>query len=210
MAGSDNGFSTLLDEAIRFHGHLCAGQIIGVRIAMLGLRELGFTDPKGRDRKRLLVFVEIDRCATDAIMTVTGCRVGRRNLKVIDHGKMAATFVDTETMKAVRIVSVADARQKAADMYPALDKSEAQMMAYRQLADADLFAVQDVTVSLRPEDLPGRPLGKAICAACGETVLDCREIKVTGRALCRRCAGHDHYFEPLADPRPPLERRQPV
>lgn len=209
MERKNQEFSTLLEEAVGFHGHLCAGQIIGVRIAMLGLRELGLTDPKGRDRKKLIVFVEIDRCATDAIMTVTGCRVGRRNMKVFDHGKMAATFVNCETMQAVRIVSVQDAREKAAMMYPDLDKSEAQMTAYREMADSDLFVVQDVTVSLKPEDLPGPPLGHEICAECGETVLDRREIRLAAKALCRRCAGIDHYFEPLAAPRRPLDIRLP-
>ena len=198
-----NDFARLLDEAVTFHGHLCAGQIIGVRIAMLGLRELGIADPKGRDRKKLIVFVEIDRCATDAIMTVTGCRVGRRNMKLIDHGKMAATFIDSETMQAVRIVSVADAREKAARRYPELDKNEAQQMAYKEMADADLFTVQDVTVDLRPEDLPGRPLGHEICGDCGEIVLDLREIRLGEKVLCQRCAGKDRYFEPLAAPRSP-------
>jgi formylmethanofuran dehydrogenase subunit E len=201
--GNTNEFARLLDEAVAFHGHLCAGQIIGVRIAMLGLRELGIADPKGRDRKKLIVFVEIDRCATDAIMTVTGCRVGRRNMKLIDHGKMAATFIDSDTMKAVRIVSVADAREKAARRYPELDKNEAQQMAYKEMADADLFTVQDVTVDLKPEDLPGQPLGHEICDDCGETVLDLREIRLGGKVLCQRCAGKGHYFEPLAAPRSP-------
>jgi formylmethanofuran dehydrogenase subunit E len=198
-------FDSLLAEAVAFHGHLCAGQIIGVRIGMLGLRELGITDPKGTERKRLIVFVEIDRCATDAIMIVTGCRLGRRNMKLIDHGKMAATFIDSQTMKAVRITSVEDAREKAVRAYPHLDKNEAQKTAYREMADVDLFTVQDVIVHLRPEDLPGRPLGHEICSACGETVLDLREIRTGEKVLCRRCAGKDHYFEPLAAPRLPLQ-----
>lgn len=199
-----NEFDRLLAEAVAFHGHLCAGQIIGVRLAMLGLRELGITDPKGAERKKLIVFVEIDRCATDAIMIVTGCRLGRRNMKLIDHGKMAATFIDSESMKAVRITSVDDAREKAARAYPHLDKNEAQKTAYREMADVELFTVQDVSVQLKPEDLPGRPLGHVVCSLCGETVLDLREDHLQGKAVCRRCAGKDHYYEPLAAPRLPL------
>src|ERR1035438_3298800 len=87
-----------LDEYLReaevAHGHLCAGQVLGVRLAMLGLEKLGIDDPRGKDRKRLITFVEIDRCATDAIAVVTGCRLGKRALKFRDWGKMAATFVD--------------------------------------------------------------------------------------------------------------------
>jgi formylmethanofuran dehydrogenase subunit E len=197
-------FDVYLDEAVRFHGHLCAGQMIGVRLALLGLRELGIADPRGVDRKKLVVFVEIDRCATDAIMTVTGCRIGRRNMKVVDNGVMAATFVDIESNRAVRITSLAAARDKAATLYPALDPSKAQLRAYRELADGDLFAVTEVEVALPPQDLPGPPRGKAVCAECGEIVLDCREVLVEDRALCRRCAGISNYFRPLAMTRQPL------
>ena len=82
--------------AEKAHGHLCAGQILGVRMALCGLRQLGIDDPTGVDRKRLVTFVEIDRCATDAICVVTGCRLGKRALKFRDFGKMAATFCDFE------------------------------------------------------------------------------------------------------------------
>ena len=94
-----------LREAEQAHGHLCAGQILGVRMAMLGLEKLGIQDPRGVDRKRLITFVEIDRCATDAIMVVTGCRLGKRALKFRDWGKLAATFIDVNTGRAVRVAA---------------------------------------------------------------------------------------------------------
>ena len=99
-------FEALLREAEAAHGHLCAGQILGVRMAMLGCERLGIDDPKGADRKRLVTFVEIDRCATDAIAVVTGCRLGKRALKFRDWGKMAATFLDLSTGKAIRIAAL--------------------------------------------------------------------------------------------------------
>jgi len=200
-------FPTLLEKAVAFHGHLCGGQLIGVRMAMLGLREIGINDPLGEDRKKLIVFVEIDRCATDAIMTVTGCRIGRRNMKVIDNGKMAATFINTETGKAVRIVSLADARQKAEKRYPELPAGEAQKKAYQEMADSDLFSVQDVAIRLPPEDLPDRPLGKEVCNVCGETILDCREVRRGDTVLCRTCATGKSYYRGLAQPRPPCKLR---
>src|SRR3954471_2357272 len=95
----------LLKEAEIAHGHLCAGQILGVRMAVLGMEKLGIDDPRGKDRKRLVTFVEIDRCATDAIGVVTGCRLGKRALKFRDWGKMAATFVNLETDRAVRVAA---------------------------------------------------------------------------------------------------------
>src|SRR5690349_6624052 len=94
-----------LRDAEQAHGHLCAGQVLGVRMAMLGLAQLGIEDPQGKDRKRLVTFVEIDRCATDAIGVVTGCRLGKRALKFRDWGKMAATFVDVSSGRAIRVAA---------------------------------------------------------------------------------------------------------
>ena len=90
-------FDSLLEESVKVHGHLCAGQVLGVRMSMLGLREIGISDPKGADRKSLIVFVEMDRCATDAVQSVTGCSLGKRSMKFMDYGKMAATFLNLKT-----------------------------------------------------------------------------------------------------------------
>jgi formylmethanofuran dehydrogenase subunit E len=197
-------FTTLLEKATEFHGHLCAGQIIGVRMAMLGLRELGITDPLGRDRKKLLVFVEVSRCLADAIMTVTGCRVGKRSFKIVDTGKMAATFINLETNQGVRIIADKDVQEKIAARYRGLDEGAAQKKAYREMADRDLFTVQKVAVQLKPEDTPGTPAQKVSCTTCGETVLDRRETRQNGKALCRPCATGDRYYtaqSPVRKPR---------
>src|SRR3989440_12338202 len=110
-----------LHDAEQAHGHLCAGQILGVRLAILGLEKLGIDDPRGKDRKRLVTFVEIDRCATDAIAVVTGCRLGKRALKFRDWGKLAATFVDLESGKAVRIAARESSKARAKELYPELE-----------------------------------------------------------------------------------------
>src|SRR5579875_2566248 len=141
----------LLREAEAAHGHLCAGQVLGVRMAMLGCRRLGLTDPCGHDRKRPVTFIEIDRCATDAIGVVTGCRLGKRALKFRDWGKMAATFLDLQTGRAIRIVALESSKQRARELYPGiLDKNQQQMKAYREMDDEELFAEQWVAVELGP------------------------------------------------------------
>src|SRR5215510_1275467 len=109
-----------LDDAAQAHGHLCAGQVLGVRLAMLGLTKLGIDDPRGKDRKRLVTFVEIDRCATDAIGVVTGCRLGKRALKFRDWGKMAATFIDVANDRAVRIAAKESSKDLARQLHPEL------------------------------------------------------------------------------------------
>src|SRR5437764_3531766 len=122
-----------LRDAEQAHGHLCAGQVLGVRMAMLGLQKLGINDPQGADRKRLVTFVEIDRCATDAVAVVTGCRLGKRALKFRDWVKVAATFVDVSTGKAVRVAARESSKALARSMHPEIPtKNEQQMLAYRE------------------------------------------------------------------------------
>src|SRR5689334_24727575 len=124
-----------LDDAAVAHGHLCAGQVLGVRMAMCGLKRLGIEEPQGKDRKRIVTFVEIDRCATDAIMVVTGCRLGKRALKFRDWGKMAATFIDLQTGKAVRVAATESSKSLAKSMYPELEKNQQQMKAYQEMEE---------------------------------------------------------------------------
>jgi formylmethanofuran dehydrogenase subunit E len=182
-----------LDMAASNHGHMCPGQVLGVRMAMLGLTQLGIDDPF-KHRKRLLTFVEIDRCATDAVSLVTGCRLGKRSLKYLDYGKVAATFVDLQTEQAVRIVARDDAREKAKAFNTGdADPYKQQLEAYKVMGDDELFTLERVRVKLRPEDLPGRPRSRVMCDKCGEGVNDRRERYVDGRALCRNCAGESYY-----------------
>jgi formylmethanofuran dehydrogenase subunit E len=208
----------LLLEAERAHGHLCAGQILGVRMAMLGLRLLDLPDPRtNRDaRKRLVTIVEIDRCATDAIAVVTACRLGKRALKFRDWGKMAATFVDLGAgaaakppqpdfsgQHAVRIAALESSKARAAQLYPELaatDKNAAQMKAYRDLPDAELFSVQWVRVPLGPEEMPGFKAGRIQCNRCHEGISFAREVTTReGETLCQPCADAEkQYWQPVA------------
>src|SRR5579864_2836872 len=114
--------------AEKAHGHLCAGQILGLRMALYGVRLLGMEDPAGADRKRLITFVEIDRCATDAIAVVTGCRLGKRALKFRDFGKVAATFCDLRDDRAVRVVALESSKERAREMYPEIVNKNQQQM----------------------------------------------------------------------------------
>ncbi len=185
-----------LELAAQAHGHLCAGQVLGVRLAMCGLRELGITDPIA-ERKRLLTYVEIDRCATDAVALVTGCRLGKRALKFVDLGKMAATFVDLPTGRAVRVAARESSKQRARELYPGLSKEIGQQRAYREMPDEELFTRNWVKVEVRPEDLPGYKAPRIVCEKCGEGINFKREVTVEGRTLCRACAGAS-YYSPLS------------
>ena len=182
----------LLAEAGRQHGHLCPGQVLGVRMAVLGCDRLEIADPKSS--KRLIVFVETDRCGTDAVQTVTGCTLGRRTLKFVDYGKLAATFFDTQTGRAVRVCALESSREAALRFAPDEDDAHAaQLRAYKALPDEELFSIEDVRVALSDDELPGRPHRRVICAACGEGVNDGREETVGDRRLCRACAKGAYY-----------------
>ena len=181
-----------LGLAAQAHGHLCAGQVLGVRLAMLGLRELGIEDPIA-ERKRIVTYVEIDRCVTDAVALVAGCRLGKRALKFLDWGKVAATFVDLKTGSAIRIAAKESSKQRAREMFPEMEKEAGQQQAYRVLPDDELFERQSVRVEVPPEDLPGFKGPRVVCAECGEGVNFKREVLVNGRTLCRACAGARYY-----------------
>jgi len=183
-----------LIEAEKNHGHMCPGQVLGVRMAMLGCQLVGIEEPKVG--KRLIVFVEIDRCAADAINTVTGCRLGKRTLKYRDFGKLAATFLNTETNQAVRVVALEHSRELAKQLFGHLPtKKEQQMEAYKTLSEERLFSWRRVRVNLPEADRPGHPLARVMCDECGEGVNDHREVTRGGRTLCLACAGERYYEE---------------
>jgi formylmethanofuran dehydrogenase subunit E len=188
----------LLKMAEAAHGHLCAGQILGVRMAMLGCRRLGVDEPRGRDRKRLVTFVEIDRCATDAIGVVTGCRLGKRALKFRDWGKMAATFVDVESGQAVRIAARESSKARARELYPEIEnKNQQQMRAYREMPDEELFTEEWVEVILDPREFPGYKGERVACDECGEDINYDRFVRRDGKTLCLACAApEERYYKP--------------
>lgn len=186
-----------LREAEIAHGHLCAGQVLGVRLALAGLSRLGITDPRGADRKRLVTYVEIDRCATDAVAVVTGCRLGKRALKFRDWGKMAATFVDLQSGEAIRVAAKESSKDAARRLHPEIEnKNQQQMLAYREMSDDDLFLFQNVHVDVGPEDLPGYKGERIVCEKCGEGINFHREIVCKGQILCHGCAGESYYTIP--------------
>lgn len=187
----------LLLECGRLHGHICAGQLLGVRMALLGCSLIGIDDARGADRKKLIVWVEIDRCMTDAVSAVTGARLGRRSLKFFDYGKVAATFLNTETGEAVRISALDEARALADNRYPQIsNKKERQLRAYREATDEELFKTSRVKVEYTDMDAPGHTRSRVACSNCQEGINDGREVfTAEGQTLCRPCAFTGYYRE---------------
>jgi formylmethanofuran dehydrogenase subunit E len=186
---------SLLEECGKLHGHICPGQLLGVRMALLGCKLIGLDEPRGADRKKLIVWVEIDRCMTDALSAVTGTRLGRRTMKFVDYGKVAATFLNTVTGQAVRIVARDESRELADARHPQVEsKKERQLLAYREASDDEIFKIEQVQVEYNEMDQPGRARRRVTCSSCGEGINDGKDVKGTaGNALCIPCSSGGYY-----------------
>jgi formylmethanofuran dehydrogenase subunit E len=157
--------------------------VLGIRMARYGCRELGIDEP--RFYRDLIVYVEMDRCASDAVSVVAGVSLGRRRLKWIDYGKMAATFVDLATERAVRVAPRPEVPHAGHDTDP--------LELWKDWTDEELFSCTPVSVTVPEEDRPGRPVRTAVCARCREKIQDGREVIDQGETLCRACANGPYY-----------------
>lgn len=168
--------------AENYHGHICAGQVIGVRMARYAIELLKFDRVK--DKKNLIVYVESDRCIADAIHSVTGCKLGKRTLKYINYGKMAATFIDIRTSKGIRLYNTSEIDVKS---------GEDPIKVFQSYKDEELFKVENVEIYDLRYDKPGYPIIEVRCEICGEKVLDNRHVSKNGICLCKSCLGDGYY-----------------
>ncbi len=188
-------FDQLLEGSAKEHGHLCPGQVVGVRMALLGLDLIGLENPKETsDIKKIIVYVEIDRCATDAISYVTGVKLGRRSLKFKDYGIMAATFVNLESKKAYRVLSRESSRKAAKKYAPDIDDPhDQQLEAYKIMPLTELFEVSRVHVDIKDSDMPGPANHKTACEKCGIIIRDAKQVTLDSQSLCHACADIAYY-----------------
>lgn len=189
----------LYRQAAELHGELCAGIVLGVRMAVLGCTAIDIPEPPAPEiRTKLLVWVEITRCATDGIQSATGCSLGTRTLILVDYGVLAATFYNRETAQAVRISVHPEARARARALCPGRDDlKQVYLEAYTQLPGDQLFIVEKVRVTPPQRSRDASASKHVVCLQCGEEVLRGREIKKGDRVLCHRCARLPLYYEPL-------------
>lgn len=179
-------YDILFKKAREFHGHVCPGIVLGTRLTIAGLRELGMKPHE--PNKNLIVFMEIDRCGTDAVQAITGCSLGHRSLKFRDYGKFAATFIDIGTGKAVRVA----VNEKNRAKHDQLERKEV-LQVLAEIPEEEILTIQQVTVPIRDEDVPGVPSYKTICNRCGEQIMDHREVVVEGKEMCRNCVQGSYY-----------------
>ncbi len=197
-------FEELLQKSASFHNHLCPRQVLGVRMGLLAGRWLGLNVPQ--QDKRILTIVETDGCFIDGLAVAAGCHIGRRSMVVYDFGKVAATFVDTQTGRAVRIVPSAQSRQLAKTYAPnAESRWHAYLLGYQRIPDEELFTVKKVTLEVSLAEILSKDGYRVNCDICGEEIINEREVRRAGLTLCRPCAGERYYRladEPAAHPIP--------
>jgi formylmethanofuran dehydrogenase subunit E len=183
---------SILTESAKRHKHLCPRQVLGARMGLFAAELLGIELP--RSDKRLLVISETDGCAVDGLIAATGCRVGSRTLRILDFGKVAATFTDIYTETSIRIFPQREVRLVAANYAPnASSKWEAMLLGYQVMSMSDLFVVQRVKLNMPLSEIISRPGRKAICEICGEEIINGREVVNNGVVQCIACAGESYY-----------------
>ncbi|GIV65092.1 MAG: formylmethanofuran dehydrogenase subunit E [Bellilinea sp.] len=183
----------LLEKCAQLHHHLCPRQVLGVRMGLYAGRLLGLDLPQ--NDKRLYTIVETDGCGADGISVATNCWVGRRTLRVEDYGKVAATFIDTQSGRAVRLSPRPTARQDSILYAPqATSRWEANLIGYQHMPDEQMFAYQWVRLTRPIQALISQPGKRAVCDRCGEEIMNEREVFLGNLTLCRACAG-DSYYE---------------
>lgn len=183
--------SEFLKTSAALHSHLCPRQILGVRAALAASHVLGLDIP--RKDKRMLVIVETDGCFVDGVAVTGGVSVGRRTIRVEDYGKVAATFIDTETGRSIRISPQVNVREKSFDYSTDTRRYFAQLEAYQQMPDEELFLIQPVQLKTSIEDIVSRPGIRTTCQECGEEIMNEREVVQDGRVLCKACSGQSYY-----------------
>jgi formylmethanofuran dehydrogenase subunit E len=179
----------LLTKAKKFHGDLCAGIVLGTRMTMIGMREIGL-NPMEKS-KNLIVYVEIDRCVADAIQAITGCSLGHRSLKYRPYGKFAATYINLKTGEAVRVSVVEKKRTEKTGQEAMKDAARILL----ESPEADLFRIKKVRVDIPDGDMPGMPRHRARCSRCNEMIVDDKEVIINDAVLCGNCAHGSYYTE---------------
>lgn len=165
------------------HGHRCPGITLGVRMALHALDVLGVAREASAARS-LMVEVETARCATDAIVAVSGCTPGSGRLTLREIGKLAATF--TLGPRAVRVT----ARPGLAAFVgtPCCGNDlHAQDATYRALDTDELLRTREFEVASPRPIRPHTP--RVTCTYCGEEMRTNYASSTAIGLVCADCVG---------------------
>lgn len=192
-----------LEMAVQFHGHICPGLLMGIRVAEFAQKQLGI----GQDiDEEIIAVVETDSCGVDAIQAILGCTFGKGNLIYRDYGKNVYTIASREKQRALRIAQKFRAQ-----------KSQ-ESLRYRELAQKmdltdDELAEKENLIGIIFETIMSMPFEEMFnwqeidfefpekaklhatiqCAVCGEGVMDIKAVERKQGLICPGCllAGSD-------------------
>src|SRR5512140_3545049 len=133
----------ILERSSARHSHLCPRQVLGARIALAALESLRIEAPIGKPSG--LVIAETDGCFVDGIEAACGATVGHRTLRINDLGKVAATFADVRSGRAIRVCPRPEARLRAR-LYATGEERLyfAQLRGYQVMPVHELLRIEDV------------------------------------------------------------------
>lgn len=190
-----------LEKAIQFHGHICPGILMGVRVAEFALDYLQVEPDIDEE---LAAIVETDSCGVDAIQAVIGCTFGKGNLIFKDYGKNAYTIISRTKNRAVRIaqrygVNTGSEWIRFRELENQPDLTQEQLSEKENLIGAifekimgmpfeELFKWEDVVV-----DIPAKAQirNTVQCCKCGEGVMENHAIKTDGGFICQPCMNQE-------------------
>jgi formylmethanofuran dehydrogenase subunit E len=182
----------LLIKSASRHSSLCPRQVLGIRMGLAGLAALGLEAPV--TQKIALVIVETDGCFVDGIEVSTGTSPGHRTLRIVDLGKVAATFTDLKTGRSIRLAPAPGVRALARSYAPEEQQSyTAQLKGYQVMPEAELFTFREVRLQPSLETIVSRPDLRVQCCQCGEEIINQREVYVEGQIFCQTCFGRGYY-----------------
>lgn len=116
-------------------------------------------------------------------------------MRVVDYGRIAATFVNVKTEVAVRIAPRHDIRQRALTYAPHEKRRYFAMLHAYQVMPLDvLFSVAPVALSINLREIISRPGVRVNCSRCGEEVINERERQIDGKPVCRACVESSYYL----------------
>lgn len=188
-----------LKKCVDYHGHLCAGLLMGYRAAKAAMKAL--KENSARDEE-LVAIVENSSCFVDAVSVLTGCTFGKGNLIFKDYGKMVLFLLSRKTQEGVRVSFNPEIYKNSDPKFPeimnkVLDgianpeerkifekaKKEREKMLLNE-KDENLLIVKKVKVQLPPK---ARIFKSIKCDKCGEMVMETRLKQTKEGRICLEC-----------------------
>jgi formylmethanofuran dehydrogenase subunit E len=183
----------LLEKSASRHNSLCPRQVLGIRMGLAGLAALGLEAPV--TQKVALVIVETDGCFADGVAVSTGTSPGHRTLRIVDLGKVAATFTDLKTGRSIRLAPAPGVRERARLYAPDEQQSyAAQLKGYQVMPETELFTFQEVHLQPSLETIISQANFRTHCCQCGEEIINQREVVIAGLTYCQTCFGGSYYL----------------